>query len=157
VVKELTRQSRVVEVFNLHVKDLHTYAVSDTGVLVHNKPLARGTLEEAPDGVVATRRETVKVYRGINESHVDFARQSRGVVNANRKWWQFWRQKSTPYQHNAVPGGTLDSPYTSWTTDPHVAENFALRLGNTSGVVIQAEVPASCIVTSPNTKSVSLI
>jgi hypothetical protein len=57
VVKELTRQFRSVEVFNLHVKDLHTYAVSGTGVLVHNKPLARGTLEEASDGVVdATRK-----------------------------------------------------------------------------------------------------
>lgn len=102
--------------------------------------------------------ETTTIYRGVNGSHADFAAQSTGVVNPNNRWWQFWKgEGSTPFEHNAVPGGTLNSPYTSWTTDPRVAENFALRPGPTPGVVIEAQVPVSRLVPSPNTKNVSLI
>ena len=53
-------------------------------------------------------------------------------------------------QHNVAPGVTLNSPTTSWSTDPRVAENFALRPHNTPGVVITAEVPVRRTVQSSN-------
>ena len=94
----------------------------------------------------------------MNSNHADFAAQSTGVVRPNNKWWQVWKGRgSSPLEHNAAPGGTLNSPYTSWTTDPRVAENFALRPGRTPGAVIEAQVPTSRLLTSPNTKNVSLI
>lgn len=101
---------------------------------------------------------TTTIYRGVNGSHASFAAQSTGIVKPNNQWWQFWKGGgSTPFEHNAVPGGTLNSPYTSWTTDVRVAENFALRPGRTPGVLIEAQVPTSRLVTSPNIKNVSLI
>lgn len=50
----------------------------------------------------------------------------------------------------------MNSPYTSWTTNPAVAENFALR-PNGSGVVLETTVPISRTVASPNLKQVVLI
>jgi hypothetical protein len=61
---------------------------------------------------------------------------------------------ATPLEHNTV--STLNSPYTSWTTNPAVAENFALR-PNGVGVVLEASIPQSRIVVSPNLKQVVLI
>lgn len=102
--------------------------------------------------------ELVTVYRGVNSGHANFVTQSAGVVRPNNQWWQFWKGSgSTPFEHNAASGGTLNSPFTSWTTDLRVAENYALRPGGTPGVVIEAQVPASRLVPSPNTKSVGLI
>jgi RHS repeat-associated protein len=98
---------------------------------------------------------TVKLYRGVNEANAAYLSALKGIARPNRRWWQFWRPKSTPLQHNIAPGGTLDSPYTSWTTDPAVAENFALRPGG-RGVVIEAQVPISRTTPSPNLKEVSL-
>lgn len=111
-------------------------------------------------GRLFTRRarppvETVTLYRGVNQSHAHFATQSRGIVRPNRRWWQFWKRPSSALEHNK--GGTRNSPYTSWTTDPRVAENLALRPGNTSGIVIKAEVPISRTVVSPNLKDGVLI
>ena len=51
----------------------------------------------------------------------------------------------------------MNSPSTSWSTDPRVALNFALRPGYTRGAVIVAKVPISRTVASPNTKNVLLI
>lgn len=92
--------------------------------------------------------EAVTLYRGVNSSHAAFESAEQGLVRANGGL-------ATPLEHNAVPGATLRSPYTSWTTDPAVAENFALR-PNGGGVVIRTEVPVSQTVPSPNLKSVLL-
>lgn len=70
--------------------------------------------------------------------------------------WEFWKSKSTPLDHNAVKNGTLNSPYTSWTTNYDVAENFALR-GTGNGVVLEVQVPRSQIIESPNIYKVQLI
>ena len=86
--------------------------------------------------------ETVTLYRGVNSSHVAFESAEQGLVRANGGL-------ATPLEHNTAPGATLRSPYTSWTTDPAVAENFALR-PNGGGVVVRAEVPVSQTVPSPN-------
>lgn len=118
----------------------------------------RKTKAQTGAQVEAEAPKTTTVYRGVNSNHFDFAAQSGGVVRPNNKWWQVWKGKgSSPFEHNAAPGGTLNSPYTSWTTDPRVAENFALRPGRTPGMVIEAQVPTSRLLTSPNTKNVSLI
>jgi hypothetical protein len=100
---------------------------------------------------------TIRLYRGVNSSHFRFAEQSTGLVRPNRRWWQFWRPRSSPLEHNVGRGGTLDSPFSSWTTDPRVAENFALRPGPSQGVVISADVPITQTVVSPNLKEVVLI
>ena len=106
----------------------------------------------------AVAPKTTTVYRGVNSNHASYASQSTGVVQPNNRWWQVWKGKgSSAYEHNAVQGGTLNSPFTSWTTNRSVAENFALRPGGTHGMLIEAQVPVSRLVTSPNTKSVSLI
>jgi hypothetical protein len=100
---------------------------------------------------------TIRLYRGVNESHYDFAAQSTGLVRPNRRWWELWKIPSSPLEHNVGAGGTLRSPYTSWTTDPDVALNFALRPGPSPGVVITADVPIGKIRVSPNLKSVGLV
>lgn len=104
----------------------------------------------------AAGEATITLYRGVNQSHFDFAAQSTGLVRPNRRWWQFWKTSSSGLEHNVKPGGTLSSPVTSWTTDPRVAENFALRPWKTPGVVITAKVPLSRAVSSPNLKEVVL-
>jgi RHS repeat-associated protein len=91
---------------------------------------------------------TMTLYRGVNNSHVAFESAEQGIVVPNGG-------TATPLQHNTVLGSTLWSPYTSWTTNPAVAENFALRPTGT-GVVVKAEVPVSQTVVSPNLKSVLL-
>nr|WP_320014948.1 SpvB/TcaC N-terminal domain-containing protein [uncultured Desulfobacter sp.] len=119
---------------------------------------ADDTATGAAAGVANSGDDMVTVYRGVNQSHYDFAAQSQGVVRPNNQWWQFWKGRgSSPIEHNVGRGGTLNSPYTSWTTDPEVAINFALRPGPSPGVVITAEVPRSSIIASPNMKDVVLI
>ncbi|HEX9060909.1 MAG TPA: RHS repeat-associated core domain-containing protein, partial [Clostridia bacterium] len=119
-------------------------------------------VSEGTNEVARTEDDFVTLYRGVNESHVDFANSSKGIVTPNRRWWQVWKPKSTPLEHNAGYKGTLNSPYTSWTTNPDVAENFALRNGvngggSTKGVVLEVQVPRSKILESPNTFKVKLI
>src|SRR5262249_42217464 len=47
-------------------------------------------------------------------------------------------------------------PFTSWTTDPAVALNYALRPEG-GGAVLEAVIPLSRTVASPNLKIISLI
>lgn len=101
-------------------------------------------------------RHYVTLYRGVNATHAKYAQQSTGLVTPNRRWWQFWRGKSTALQHNTGKGGTLNSPYTSWTTDPKVAKNFAQRPPGTGGVVLEARVHVSKVRLSPNLHEVRL-
>lgn len=102
-----------------------------------------------------TAEKTITLYRGVNENHALFEQQSTGVVTPNRRWFHFGRRSATALEHNTVAGATLDSPYTSWTTNEEVAVNFALR-PNGGGTVLTAEVPLSSTVTSPNLKEVLL-
>ncbi len=59
---------------------------------------------------------------------------------------------ATAAEHNA---GNTASNFTSWTTNPAVAENFALR-PNGLGVVMEVTVPTSSTVASPNIKDVMI-
>ena len=65
--------------------------------------------------------ETINLWRGVNENHARFTQQSAGVVTPNRQWWEVWKRSATAFEHNTVPGATLNSPYTSWTTNQDVA------------------------------------
>jgi hypothetical protein len=108
-----------------------------------------------PAGFARPNPLTVRVFRGVNESNIAYERAAEGIVKPNKQWWQVWKQGATPLEHNAIRGATIESPYTSWTTDQAVAENFALRPTG-QGVVVTADVPVSRLVASPNLKTVVL-
>ncbi|MFT3981659.1 MAG: hypothetical protein QM687_14385 [Ferruginibacter sp.] len=91
-------------------------------------------------------KATVTRYRGVNEENVAYQQAVKGTVSANGG-------TATPLEHNT--SSTLNSPYTSWTTNPEVAKNYALRPAG-SGVVLTAQIPISQTVVSPNTKRVNL-
>jgi len=88
----------------------------------------------------------IPLYRGINESHPGFSEAQDGIAIPRGG-------DSTPMQHNST--GTTESPYTSWTTDKEVAENYALRPGG-QGVVLETKASQNTLVESPNTKQVLL-
>lgn len=93
----------------------------------------------------ATPESTMTLYRGVNETHPGFSNATEGVVLPRGG-------EATAAQHNA---GNTNSPFTSWTTNPAVAENFALRPKG-SGVVLETEVSTSNVVKSPSAKEVYL-
>jgi len=102
----------------------------------------------AGKGITALRgatSEMTTLYRGVNEAHPGFAAANEGTAVARGG-------AATAAEHNA---GNTASPYTSWTTDPNVANNFALR-PNGSGVVMEIEVPAGSTTASPSLKDVYL-
>ena len=122
-----------------------------------NMALPRGTPNAPaapPASTSAAAEETVTLYRGLNQSHVAYQQALKGNSIPARSWWQFWKRAATPLEHNTK--STLSSDYTSWTTDPDVAINYALR-PNGSGVVMTIEAPKACTVASPNLKQVALI
>ena len=103
----------------------------------------------------------IDVYRGVNGTHASYAAQAAGNVQPNRRWWQIWRSTSTPAEHNSGIQGTRNSPYTSWSLNPDVAENYALRSQQRGrlapGVVLHLRVPFSRLTLSPNTKDIGLV
>jgi hypothetical protein len=103
----------------------------------------------ASKGITALRgtaSEMTTLYRGVNESHPGFANASEGVAVARGG-------AATAAEHNA---GNTASNFTSWTTDPSVATNYALR-PNGAGVMMEVTVPQSSTVGSPSLKSVNLL
>ena len=89
--------------------------------------------------------KTVKVFRGVNQSHPGFQNALDGKVIPRGG-------KANPVQHNL---GNTKSNFTSWTTDVRVAQNYALRPRG-SGVVLQKNVPTKRLVNSPSIKNVNL-
>jgi hypothetical protein len=89
--------------------------------------------------------EKLTLFRGVNESSPGFENAKNGVAKPRGG-------NANPYEHNTK---TTESPYTSWTTDIEVAENFAMRPSG-KGVVLQKSVLKSNTVNSPNTKAVLL-
>ncbi len=90
---------------------------------------------------------TITLYRGVNENNVHYPDALNGIVKPNGG-------VATAMEHNTV--STLNSPFTSWTTNPEVAINFALRPGG-EGVVLKTKVNVNDIIKSPNTKNVQLL
>ena len=89
--------------------------------------------------------QTTTIYRGVNENHEGYSNATNGTAIPRGG-------SATAAEHNQ--GNTL-SPFTSWTTNPDVAENFALRPKG-SGVVMEATVPVSSTTFSPSVKDVYL-
>lgn len=101
---------------------------------------------EGATGVVRNvASNKITVSRGVNESSPAFSDAANGTVNPRGG-------SATPTEHNA---GNTQSSYTSWTTNPAVAENSALR-PNGSGVVLEKTISTSKITRSPSLKSVNL-
>ena len=98
----------------------------------------------------------ITLFRGVNQGHAAYADALLGIAKPNRRWWQFWKLSPvTPYEHNTVQDATLNSVFTSWSSNPLVAEAFALRdqlVPNTvsSGVVLEAQIPISRTFPSPD-------
>ena len=117
--------------------------VKDTAVRLDPFGLDAGgyTVKKAKSGT-----EKIKLYRGINESHIGYNDALKGTSKPRGG-------NASPLEHNL---GNTNSNYTSWTTDPEVAKNFALR-PNGKGVVLEIEIPKNQTVHSPNLKEVVLI
>jgi RHS repeat-associated protein len=105
--------------------------------------------EVAKGGEVA---EMVSVYRGVNSTSPAFAAAENGVVKPRGGFLGH----SDALTHNTGMNGTANSKMTSWTTNPEVAKNFALRTSG-NGIVLSQQVPISSLITSPNLKTINLI
>jgi hypothetical protein len=87
------------------------------------------------------------LYRGVNRNHAGYADALLGIAKPNRRWWQFWKLSPiTPFEHNTMQQAAINSVFTSWTINPLVAENYALRDQYdpgmiSSGVVLEAQIP----------------
>jgi RHS repeat-associated protein len=100
----------------------------------------------------AVSAETQTVYRGVNSTSPAFSAAESGVVKPRGGLFGH----SNAATHNSGANGTANSKLTSWTTNPDVATNYALRTSG-NGVVLSQQVPKWSILTSPNTKTVQLI
>jgi RHS repeat-associated protein len=104
---------------------------------------AAGSEVAASESPTAAVEGTSTLYRGVNKNHVAYSEALKGTAKPKGG-------TATPVEHN---GGVTESPYTSWTTDPEVAINYATRpLGD--GVVLKAEIPKSKMVESPNVEPI---
>jgi RHS repeat-associated protein len=100
-----------------------------------------GAIPKAP----STPAEMITLFRGVNESHPGFANASEGVAIPRGG-------SATAAEHNL---GNTQSAFTSWTTNPEVATNYALRPDG-SGLVLEITVPRSSTFSSPSVKNVVL-
>jgi hypothetical protein len=96
--------------------------------------------------------ETQTLYRGVNSTSPAFSQAQSGVVKPRGGLLGH----SNVAKHNSGLNGTVNSKFTSWTTNQKVATNYALRTSG-NGVVLSQQVPKSSIISSPNTKTVQLI
>lgn len=116
------------------------------GSMKSNRLPASGT-ERRPAAPKASASESsLTLYRGVNKSHPGYENAVEGVAVPRGG-------TATAAEHNA---GNTNSDLTSWTSDPRVAVNYALR-PNGSGVVLEMEVPVNSVIASPDAKKVKLI
>lgn len=95
---------------------------------------------------ITTKEATTTLYRGVNSTSPAYSQAIEGTAIPRGG-------KATPLEHNTL---TTESPYTSWSSNPAVAENFALRTSG-EGVILTADIPNNQLVQSPNLKSVNLV
>jgi RHS repeat-associated protein len=95
---------------------------------------------------------SVEIFRGVNSNAgTAYTDALNGVVKPRGGFFG----NGNTLTHNTGLNGTVNSRFTSWTTNPDVALNFALR-NNGEGVFLRMRVPFSRITPSPNLKSVNL-
>jgi len=152
-VKGATRQAANVVYEETGAKALVQTAKS----AIKGDPEAIGSLVVTVGAVVATHKaagkistitetETTTLHRGVNSTSPAYSQAVEGTATPRGG-------TATPLEHNTI---TTESNFTSWTTNPAVAENFALRTSG-EGVVLTADIPNSQLVQSPNLKSVNLV
>ncbi len=96
--------------------------------------------------------DLVTIYRGVNSSAGEaYTDALSGVVQSRGGFFGH----TDALMHNRGANGTISSNFTSWTTDPDVALNYAYRKNGT-GVLMTMQVPRSVLVNSPNTKVIQL-
>lgn len=95
--------------------------------------------------IAAETNEMTTLYRGVNSASPAYENVTQGVATPKGG-------TATPVEHNL---GNTNSDFTSWTTNPEVAKNFALRTSG-EGIIMEAQVPSSQMVTSPSIKDVVL-
>ena len=88
---------------------------------------------------VAKNADNVTVYRGVSAKHPGLAEAQQGKATPRGG-------HSDPARHNEY---NTQSEFTSWTTDPKVAERFASTQGS-GGVVLKQSVDRNSLVRSPD-------
>lgn len=106
----------------------------------------RGGISKAIKATAKAETETATLFRGVNSTSPGYENALEGIAKPRGG-------SATALEHNTL---TTESNFTSWSTNPDVAENFALRTSG-EGVVLTAKIPGSQLVKSPNLKSVNLI
>lgn len=98
--------------------------------------------------------ELITVYRGINSETGGIAYENalKGIVKP-RGSKLFGH--SDALKHNTGLNGTIDSRFTSWTTDVDVVLNYAYRT-NGEGILLKMTIPKSKLFLSPDAKEVIL-
>lgn len=86
------------------------------------------------------------MYRGVNSTSPAYENATEGTAVPRGG-------TASPAEHNQ---GNTNSEFTSWTTNPEVAKNYALRTSG-EGVIMETSVPISSTVASPSAKSVNLV
>jgi hypothetical protein len=110
------------------------------------KGLTKSSLaDDAAKALVKNDDQMVTLFRGVNENHVGFDDAANGIAIPRGG-------PANAIEHNA---DNTQSPFTSWTIDPDVARNFALRPDG-KGVMLEITVPKSTIFESPSLKDVVL-
>lgn len=114
---------------------------------VATKGSVAATESSIAKGVAATASAegSMTLYRGVNSTSPAYENATQGVAIPKGG-------TATAVEHNL---GNTNSNFTSWTTNPEVAKNYALRTSG-EGVIMQAEVPISQTVASPSVKDVIL-
>jgi len=103
------------------------------------------TLKVGTPSLSTTATETTTLYRGVNSTSPAFEAATEGSATPRGG-------NATAAEHNA---GNTNSEFTSWTTNPEVAKNYALRTSG-EGVVMEKTVPNSSMIESPNSEPIFL-
>lgn len=129
----------------LGTKGLGTLTKTKTVINVSSKTKNVVNLTNKADDVIT-------VYRGVNSNGGQaYTNALNGIVKPRGGVFGH----SNPITHNSGLNGTLNSKFTSWTTDIEVAKHFAYWR-NGEGVLLEMTISKSILTKSPNLKSINL-
>ncbi|MBQ4820018.1 hypothetical protein J8M14_08080 [Aquimarina sp. MMG016] len=96
--------------------------------------------------------QAITIYRGVNSSAGKaYTNALNGIVKSRGGIFGH----SNTLLHNTGLNGTINSKFTSWTTDIDVALNYAYRT-NGNGVLLKLDIPKSMLFKSPDLKTINL-
>lgn len=135
--------------------------ISGIGTIAYVGDLAKGPRLYKGLGVISDAiskvfkkapEEMITVYRGVNNGAGEaYTNALNGIVKPRGGLFGHSNAKL----HNSGLNGTINSKFTSWTTDIDVALNYAYR-NSGEGVLLELKIPKSRLTISPNTKSINL-